>query len=87
MRPSAPSNSEEDNEADNEDNEHNEKDNKRDTKRDNKREHDNESSRNDDVIEERTEALARELSPWEVENDLPAAFDFRTPSLFRGRQY
>lgn len=35
--------------------------------------------------EERTEAVARELSPWEVENDVPDAFDYRTPSLFRGR--
>lgn len=33
--------------------------------------------------EERTEAVARELSPWEVENDVPDAFDYRTPSLFR----
>lgn len=43
----------------------------------------------DDVVEgeERTEAVARELSPWEVENDLPEAFDYRIPSLFRGRQY
>ncbi|KAH7635683.1 hypothetical protein B0T09DRAFT_298434 [Sordaria sp. MPI-SDFR-AT-0083] len=29
----------------------------------------------------------RELTPWEVENDIPEAFDYRTPSLFRGRQY
>lgn len=29
----------------------------------------------------------RELTKWEVENDLPEAFDFRTPSIFRGRQF
>ncbi|KAK3949293.1 hypothetical protein QBC32DRAFT_316956 [Pseudoneurospora amorphoporcata] len=29
----------------------------------------------------------RELTPWQVENDIPEAFDYRTPSLFRGRQY
>ena len=40
------------------------------------------SSDDDTGGEERTEAVARELSPWEVENDVPDAFDYRTPSLF-----
>lgn len=36
--------------------------------------------------EERTEAVARELTPWEVESDVPDALDYRTPSIFTGRQ-
>lgn len=33
--------------------------------------------------EERTEAVAWGLTPWEVESDVPDAFDSRSPSIFR----
>lgn len=38
-------------------------------------------------IFEHTGSHIRELTRWEVENDIPEAFDYRTPSLFYGRQY
>lgn len=61
---------------------------RRDDADDNENKKEDECSTDHDMEgEERTEAVARELSPWEVENDIPEAFDYRTPSLFSGRQY
>ncbi|EGO57085.1 hypothetical protein NEUTE1DRAFT_102323 [Neurospora tetrasperma FGSC 2508] len=61
------------------------KDNEKEEKEKEEKEKEGYCSDDDMGGEERTEAVARELSPWEVENDVPDAFDYRTPSLFRGR--